>query len=122
MTEISREEVETKLSELEVRMNTRIAELRPGWAQRNATVISAGAAVATVFLAIWFYNTQVSLNRSSLQNSLIYQMQKDQRAAVMDYAGDRSGPEYILAQMQSIRLLPLVPVRLGVVAEATEFG
>ena len=85
--------------------------LRPGWLQKNAPVISAVAAVIALGVAAWYYVSQVGLTQQSLltsqhslQNSLIYQMQKDQRAAVIDYSSGRLGPEYIFAQMQSVYL------------------
>jgi hypothetical protein len=148
MTEISYEEVETKLSEFDRRMEPRIAGLEtrlseldgriearvtgleaglsntdremeariagletrlpqlearvPNWIQRNAPAISAIVALFGLAVGGWYYAKQVGFAQRSLQNNLIYQMQKDQRAAIMDYGSSRSGPEYIFAQMQSI--------------------
>jgi hypothetical protein len=102
MTEVTREEVDIKLASLETRLNENIERTRPRFFQRNAPVVSALAAVVSLGVVFWFYVTQVGLTQRQLQNNLIYQMQKDQRSAVMDYSSGHNGPEYIIAQMQSV--------------------
>jgi hypothetical protein len=91
-----------EISGLRGAMEARIDGLRPGWVQRNSPGISAAAALLALLVGGWYYITQVGLTKNSLQNNLVYQMQKDQRAAIVDFASGRSGPEYIFADMQSI--------------------
>ena len=69
-----------------------------GWKNLMRTwapiVISVGALIVAM--------TQAHYAQKNLQNNLIYTMQKDQRLAILEYASNRTGPEYIFAQMQSI--------------------
>jgi len=73
-----------------------------GWKNLMRTwapiVISVGALIVAM--------TQAHYAQKNLQNNLIYTMQKDQRLAILEYASNRTGPEYIFAQMQSIYIQP----------------
>lgn len=66
-----------------------------------SNVITLAALIVTVVVS----SCQLNLTRRSLQNNLIYQIQKDERAIGLDFSSGRSpetGP--IFAEMQSIFL------------------
>jgi hypothetical protein len=69
-----------------------------GWKNRLKT----WAPIIISLIALAVAMTQAHYAQKNLQNNLIYTMQKDQRLAILDYASNRTGVEYIFAQMQSI--------------------
>jgi hypothetical protein len=64
----------------------------------SIALLTLTALVVTSYLSLG----QLKLTRLSVQNNLIYQMQRDERQIGADYAVGRASPSDIFAEMQSV--------------------
>jgi hypothetical protein len=97
------------------------------WVKANPTVASAvtSMVVAVITLCTLIVTSinssrQIELTRQSLQDNIIYQIQKDERTVAGEYTAGRARPIDLFAQMQAVflqRQLGSIPDQVWTILE-----